>query len=158
MKRGGFTLIEALMAVVLVGLAIAALVGANIAFTSANGLGAELSTAEFLIEQIRELTATLPVIDPQTEIAVFGPEEAGSSSYDDIDDFNGASFCPPIARDRSTLNDLAAYRQSIQVENVSSTNFEQVVTDHGSSFVRVRVSILLGAKEVSSTQWIRARY
>ena len=53
--EGGFSLIEVLIAILLVGLAIASLVTANSAFTKANSAGTELSTAEFLIEQIREL-------------------------------------------------------------------------------------------------------
>ena len=63
MKKRAFTLIEVLIAIILVGLAIASLLGANIAFTRANGTGAQLSTAEFLIEQIREQTVTTPFAD-----------------------------------------------------------------------------------------------
>ncbi len=156
MNRPGFTLIEALMAVILLGLAIAALVGANTAFTQANGAGSELSTSEFLLEQIRELTTTLPTIDPETE--TFGTEEASFTLYDDVDDFDGKSFCPPIAADRTVLNDFAAYRQTVQVENVSSSNFETVVADGASDFVRVTVNVFLGNRQVSSSRWIRARY
>ena len=85
---GGFTLIEVLIATILVGLAIAALLGANSSFTMANGVGTDMSTAEFLAEQIRELTAMLPVVDPDTKTA-FDTPEASWTSYDDVDDFNG---------------------------------------------------------------------
>ena len=74
--KNGFSLIEVLIAVLIVGLAIVSLVAANGAFTMANGAGADLSTAEFLFEQIRELTAPLPVIDPQTGTSTFGSETA----------------------------------------------------------------------------------
>jgi prepilin-type N-terminal cleavage/methylation domain-containing protein len=158
MKRGGFSLIEVLIAVVLVGLAIASLVAANTAFTMANGAGADLSTAEFLIEQIRELTAKFPVIDPQTETATFGAEETGLSGYDDLDDFDCKTFSPPISADKSVLNDFSAYSQQITVTNVSASNFEQVVADHSSSFVKVTVTVFLNAKEISSASWLRARY
>ena len=50
----GFSLIEVLIGILLVGLAIASLVAASNAFTRANGAGVNLSTAEFLIEQIRD--------------------------------------------------------------------------------------------------------
>ena len=50
MRKQGFTLIEVLVAVVLIGLAIASLVAANSSFTRANGAGVNLSTAEFGIE------------------------------------------------------------------------------------------------------------
>ena len=158
MKINGFTLIEVLFAILLVGLAIASLVGANAAFTRANGAGADLSTAEFLLEQVKELMAALPVIDPETETTTFGPEEASLAAYDDLDDFDGASFSPPISADKTTLTDFAAFTQQITVENVSASNFELVVADHSTAFVRVTVKVLMNSTEISSTSWIRARY
>ena len=157
--RSGFSIIEVLIAILLVGLAIASLVAANGALTKANGAGTELSTAEFLVEQIRELTALLPVVDPETEDAIFGPEGTEAlAGYDDLDDFDGASFSPPIGADRNALNDLAAYSQQITVENVNASDFEQVVSDHGSNFVRVTVKVSLNSKGISSASWLRARF
>lgn len=157
--KSGFTLIEVLIAVLLVGLAIASLVAANSAFTKANGAGTDLSTAEFIIGQIRELTMLLPVIDPQSEVSTFGPESGETlADYDDLDDFNGATFSPPIDIDRNILNNFAAFYQQITVENVSASNFEQVVANHSSSFVRVTVSVYLNSRKISSASWLRARY
>jgi len=158
MKKAGFSLVEVLIAVILVGLAIAALVVASNSFTIANSAGTDLSTAEFLVEQIRELTALLPVIDPQTGTDTFGPEEANLAGYDDLDDFDGATFSPPIGANRELLNDFAAFSQHVTVENVNPTDFEQVVSDHSSHFVRVTAKVFLNTKEISSTSWIRARY
>ncbi len=154
----GFSLIEVLIATILVGLAITALLVASGSLTIANGASTDLSTAEFLVEQIRELTALLPVVDPQTGIAVFGPEETDLAYYDDLDDFDGASFSPPIDANRNVLNNFAAFSQIVLVENVNPSNFNQVVGDHSTSFVRVTVTVVLNAKEISSTSWIRARY
>ena len=158
MKKGGFTLVEVLIAVILVGLAIASLVGANGAFTKASGIGVDLSTAEFLIEQIRELTVLLPVVDPQTGTSTFGSEEGTLADYDDLDDFDGKNFCPPISAGREVLNSFAAFSQQITVENVSAADFEQVVSDHSSSFIRVSVKVLLNSKGISSASWIRTLY
>jgi prepilin-type N-terminal cleavage/methylation domain-containing protein len=155
----GFSLIEVLIAILLVGLAIASLVTANIAFTKANGAGTELSTAEFLIEQMRELSVLLLVIDPDTGISTFGPEAGETlADYDDLDDFDSASFSPPIDADRNPLNDLAAFSQQVTVENVNASDFEQVVSDHSSYFVRVTAKVFLNSREISSTRWLRARY
>ncbi len=162
--EGGFSLIEVLVAIVLVGIAIASLVAANISFTKANAAGTELSTAEFLLEQIKELTVMLPVIDPNTGMSTFGPEadETVLADYDDLDDFDGLAFSPPISADRATLNDFAAFTQQVTVENVSATNFEQVVADHSSAnpqyFFRVTVKVLLNSKQVVSADWVRASY
>ena len=157
--KSGFSLIEVLIAVLLVGLAIASLVAANGAFTKANGAGTDLSTAEFIIGQIRELTMLLPVIDPQTELATFGPESGETlAGYDDLDDFNGATFSPPINAERTPLTKLSAFYQQITVENVNASNFEDVVANHNSSFVRVTVSVYLNSRKISSASWLRARY
>ncbi len=136
--ENAFSLIEVLIAIILVGLAIASLVAANSAFTKANSAGTNLSTAEFLLEQIRELTVM--------------------TGYDDLDDFDGASFSPPISADGNDLDDLAAFSQQITVENLSAANFEQVVPDHSSDFVRVTVKVFLNSREISSASWIRAGY
>lgn len=161
--HGGFSLIEALFAIILVGLAVASLLAANSAFTKANGAGTDLSTAEFLVEQIRELTALLPVVEPGTpddEVDIFGPEadEILATDYDDLNDFDDKNFSPPIDAGRSSLSDLAAFSQQVTVENVNASNFEQVVADHSSFFVRVTVKVYLNAKEISSASWLRARY
>ncbi len=155
----GFSLVEVLIAILLVGFAIASLVAANATFTMANGAGADLSTAEFLVEQIRELTVLLPVIDPESTVWTFGPEGGETlAGYDDLDDFDNASFSPPIGADRSALNNLAAYRQQVTVENVSASNFEQVEADTASSFVRITVKVFLNSKQISSASWLRAEY
>jgi prepilin-type N-terminal cleavage/methylation domain-containing protein len=154
----GFTLLECLLAVLLVGMAVTALVAANGSFTRVNGEAAELSTAEFLIEQIRELTDLVAVVDPESEDAFFGAEEGSVNNYDDVDDFDNAVFNPPITADRQVLNDFKAYTQTVTVQNISPSNFENVVADHGSDFVRVTVSISLNGQEVTSASWIRANY
>ena len=157
--NNGFTFIEVLIATLLVGLAIASLMVANRAFTTANDVGTDLSTAEFLVEQIKELTALLPVIDPLTGTTTFGPESGENlASYDDLDDFDGASYSPPINADRSVLNDYANFSQQVTVENVSDSNFEQVVTDHSSYFVRITVSVYQNSQLITSASWLRARY
>ena len=154
----GFTLIEIMIATILVGLAVTALVVANNAFTQSNGASVELSTAEFLIEQIRELTTLVAVRDPQTTTITFGPEESSVANYDDLDDFDSASFSPPINITRSQLNDLSAYTQRITVQNVNASNFEQVVSDHSSPFVRITVDILYNSRQISTASWLRTVY
>ena len=158
--EGGFSFIEVLIAIILVGIAIASLLAANSSFTKANAAGTELSTAEFLLEQIKELTVMLPAVDPNNGMLTFGPEadEIILADYDDLDDFDGVAFSPPISADRATLSGFAAYTQHITVENVSAGNFEQVVLDHSSYFVRVTAKVFFNSKQVVSADWVRASY
>ena len=136
--KNGFTLIEVLIAVILVGLAIAALLTASGSFTMANGAGADLSTAEFLAEQIRERTALM--------------------SYNSLPTLDEQLYSPPIDADGQPLNNFVAWSQRVIVENVSIGNFEQVVDDGTSDFLRITVRVLLDSKEISSASWIRAQY
>jgi len=138
--NSGFSLIEVLIAIILVGLAIVSLVAANSSFTKANAAGTELSTAEFLIEQVRERSISV--------------------NYDDLyglEHFDDVTFSPPINADGESLNDFAAFSQQITVENVNAANFEQVVA-YDSSFIRVTAKVFLNSREISSASWIRARY
>lgn len=163
MKRGylkaGFTLVELLIAAMLMGFAIAALLASNSAFSKANAGGINLSTAEFLIEEIRELTACLDVVDPESGTGTWGTEtdESSVASYDDLDDFDGAILSPPIDVSCNQLSDFSAFSQQITVENVFPGQFQTVVADHSSDFVRVTVTVLLNNKQVDSANWIRAR-
>ncbi len=136
--KNAFSLIEVLIAVMFVGLAIAALLAGNSAFTQANSVANDLSTAEFLTEQIRECTALF--------------------NYANLHAFDDVSYCPPRDAKGDVLNDLAAFTQEITVENVSDTNFTQVVADNSSHFIRITVKICRSTKEISSTSWLRAQY
>lgn len=161
----GFSLLEVLIATLLVGLSIAALVVANGSFSMANVTGADLSTAEFLAEQIRELTTMLPVVDPAvTNWTALGPEsgETAVAAYDDVDDFHGfdsATLGAPISAQRTTLSDLAAFRQQVTVQKVNPSNFNETWADNAASnFARVTVTILQNGRLINSASWIRARY
>jgi len=155
-KRFGFTLIEVLISTILIGLAISALLAANGSSTRINGAGVDMTTAEFLLEQIRELTAVLPVIDP-TDAETFGPEELNLVDYDDIYDFNSVTpLCPPIDATRASLAAFGTFSQQISVENVSANDFGQ--PDPNGPFTRVTVSVRQNGTEVCNASWIRAQY
>jgi prepilin-type N-terminal cleavage/methylation domain-containing protein len=164
---GGFTLIEVLIATVLIGLSIAALVGANGSFSMANVSGADLSTAEFLVEQIRELTTMLPLVDPTVPSGPWtlsGPQGGETvASYNDVSDFksfDSATLGAPIDAQRNPLTALAAFQQKVTVQKVSKSNFDQTLadTDLTSNFARVTVTILQNGRQIISASWIRARY
>jgi prepilin-type N-terminal cleavage/methylation domain-containing protein len=162
-RSKGFSLVEVLIATVLVGLALAALVAANSSFTMANDAGSDLSTAEFLIEQIREMTTMFQVAEPNTATEnwiVLGPEAGETlSTYDDLDDFDGSSFCPPINANRVPLTTYAHFSQQIKVEKLNPSDFTEVWADNTTSnFVRVTVTVSLNGQPIASTNWVRAKY
>jgi hypothetical protein len=152
------TLVEVLMATVLIGVALSAMVGANGYVTQVNRSGNDLSIAESLLEHIKERTETLPVVDPVTSNAQFGPEEGSWTEFDDPDDFDGANFCPPIDARGNIMNQWSTFSQEIVVQNVQANDLTTPVVDLGSNFYRVTVTILHQQKEVTSATWIRCFY
>lgn len=132
-QRNGFTLIEALIALVLLALAITSLLVANGSFSSANGAGLELSTAEFLIEQIREQTIATPFANLATN-------------------FNNKTFSPPHDSQGNTLSGYPGYSQKITVQSANSFG-------PSADFYTITVSIYLNNNElISSASWLRANY
>lgn len=136
-KSDGFTLIEALFATMLLGLVIVALAAASGAFTMANGYGVDLSTAEFLAEEMRELTAN---IDVDTLL----------TSYD------GQTYNPPLDVSGTAMSDFGEFSQQVDIDYVQSGNFDNTVVGP-TDFVRLTVTITKAGQPVSSTSWIRAQ-
>ena len=139
MQRRGFTLIEALIAILLVGIAIAALVVSNQSFTIANGAGLQLSTAEFLIEQIREQTAEMSFT------ALVG---AG---------LNGQVYLPPHDSKGNNLTAYPGYSQRITAQYVNASDL-RTPSESATPFYRVTVEIRLNNETLSSASWLRADY
>jgi prepilin-type N-terminal cleavage/methylation domain-containing protein len=154
--RSGFTLIEALVATVLIGVSIAALIASNVSHTQANAHGMYTSTAEFLIEEIRAMTMPLDFVEPDEIPDTFGPDngEVDVGDYDDLDDFDGVTFSPPVDVSGNALNDFSEYSQVVTVKSVNPADFTSAVDDFDSSIVRMSVSIVMNGKEVGSTSWL----
>lgn len=136
--RNGLTIIEVLIAIMLIGVEVAGLVAANGSLTQLNGAGVELSTAEFLIEQVRERTA--------------GMEFASLNSLD------SRCYGPPQDATGIELADYSNYEQQIRVKHV--TNDDLTVLDNTgiSDYIRISVDIVREDRIVSSGSWIRAKY
>lgn len=105
-SAGGFTLIEAALATVIVGVGVVAMVEAQQAFIKSNMWSSHAATGTFLANELREMTRHLPKHDPVTglfndEDAEGNPvltgwgREAGEvlvTDFDDLDDFDGVVF------------------------------------------------------------------
>ena len=129
----GFTLVEALIAMVILGLAISALLVANRSFSTTNARGLELSTAEFLIEQVRERSVSTPF--------------AGLGTL-------SGSFSPPHDSQGVALTNYPAYRQTVTVvQDANGFGFGP-----SEDFRTVKVDIYLNSELVSSASWLRANY
>ncbi|MEN8128229.1 MAG: prepilin-type N-terminal cleavage/methylation domain-containing protein [Planctomycetota bacterium] len=136
-NNAGFTLIEALFATMLLALVIAALVAASGAFTMANGYGVDLSTAEFLIEEVHERTAS-----------------ADANSL--LTNYDGQIFSPPVDVSGAAMTDFSEFEQQVEIDYVESGNFSNTVTGP-TDFIRVTVTVTKNGMPISSTSWVRAK-
>lgn len=98
---GGFTLIEAAMATVIIGVGVLAMIDAQTAFIRANLWSNHAASATFLANEIREYTRKLPRHDPVSGLSIdggslygWGPDEGEVTvdDFDDLDDFDGLAF------------------------------------------------------------------
>ena len=103
--RRGFTLLETMMALVIIGVGVLAFVDAQAAFQSSNNWSSRSATGMLLANEIRELTKRLPRHDPVTGLTVadvngapsavgWGTEtgEIAIDDFDDLDDLDGMVF------------------------------------------------------------------
>ena len=118
-RARGFTLQEASLAIVIVGIAFVASMELFAACTRENQHAARVTTAQFLAANIQEMTASLPLKDPFYAASNFGPEPGeNETNYNDLDDFDGESFCPPFDSTRAAVTDLGQYTQVVHVMHV----------------------------------------
>ena len=96
------------------------------------GMGLELSTSEFLIEQIREATAATPF----SQLA---------------SNFNNKTFFPPRDSLGNVLANYPGYSQKITVGNLISFG-------PSTDFYKITVEIYLNGSVINSASWIRANY
>ncbi len=96
--RRGFTLIEASLTMIIIGVGVIAMVEAQQAFLVSNAWSSQSATGSFLANEIREMTRFMPRHDPVTGLSLgdeglsgWGPEtgEVVIWDYDDLDDFDG---------------------------------------------------------------------
>jgi hypothetical protein len=101
-RGSGFTLIEAALATVIVGVGVLAMVDAQQAFIKTNTWSSHAASGTFLANEIREMTRNLPKHDPVVGLSLddggvltgWGPNAAefGLEDFDDLDDFDGITF------------------------------------------------------------------
>jgi len=136
----GFTLIEAAMVTVIVGVGVVAMLQLLAAGTVSNSEGTELTTAINLANNIREMSLGLAYYDP-TDMAKNPPvytwdtREATVKDYDNIMDLDGTvdtwndpkdgatgyqKFQPPLDVRRNTIDTYKDWAQWVKVETVSA--------------------------------------
>ena len=156
--RRGFTLIEAALATVIIGVGVLAMISAQQAFHQKNQWSTNATIAMRLGNEIREMTLNLPPYDPVTGKSNWGPEanESALEDYDDLDDFDGedgegtvfsaALGNGPVNARREVIPNMDGWSQTVLVSNVDPMSITENASNatpnaHVSDFLRVEVIV-----------------
>ena len=157
-SRPGFTLIEAALAIVIVGTGCVAAMMLFAAVSQQNRTARRLTVASQLARHVEEAMAHLPFDDPVTRGATFGPE-AGETlgGFNDLDDFDALVASPPVDALRRPIPELGQYAQRVDVVPVDA----DTLAEGGAGAVRVDVTVTWRRdpaepeSAVAATSWYR---
>jgi Tfp pilus assembly protein PilV len=169
----GFTLIEAAMVTVIVGVGVMSMLQLLAAGSAENGDAARMTTAMTLANNVREMSLALAFYDPQQNPAVaprvWDSREATPDVYDNVMDLDGPvdtwdkpeqangwqKFSPPRDGTRKTISGYTNWAQYVKVENVSRDDLTtRLPHDPDTEVVRVTAKITKDEVEVYRSSWL----
>ncbi|HEV2296366.1 MAG TPA: hypothetical protein VGR35_21160 [Tepidisphaeraceae bacterium] len=131
--RRGFTLIEAAMATVIIGVGVLALVELLAAGTVSNVRGTEMTTGINLAKNIRELTL--------------------QKTFAELPAMHNASYNPPIDSREVALANMSDWTQVVKVESVDPDLLTTPLPDFTPHAVRVTATINRNGRKVCDLMW-----
>ncbi len=151
----GFTLVEAVMSMLIVGLMLVAALNTVGASKIAQSRNAEQNLGPMLAEDL--LTEILgQVYEEPDDTPEFGREsEPGGdrNDWDDVDDYNGWSASPPQNKDGTDIPDLAGWGRSVTVVFVNPGLVDTSASDIGHK--RIHVTVTHNGRVVSELWGLR---
>ena len=153
-RRGAFTLIEAMIVMMIVGLGVTAMLELLASGTVANVEGTELTTAVNLANNVREIALDLEFRDPQDPDR-WSTRESSIAAYDDVLDLDHCNFSPPLDVNRLPMGQYEGWTQKVRVRSVDPdalTREAAHITDE--PIQRVTVTITHGGRTVYQTSWL----
>jgi Tfp pilus assembly protein PilV len=136
-RRGGFTLIEAAMTTVIIGMGVMAMMQLIASGTMNNIQSFEMTTGVNVAKAIREVTL--------------------QKTMAQIIAMNNTTHDPPWDSRSQGMSNLAGWQQSIKVQSVNPDNLTQNITDSDPSAVRVTVSVTHNGEKAAELSWYTFR-
>lgn len=156
--RGGFSLIEAAVATVLIGLGVVALMTTVQSNIQTVDNSATIAQAVLLCGEIREWTMRLPFTDPQTPDNSPGSDEGDPQvALDDLDDLMGVTFSPPRDAHGLAIADMTGWSQAITLTWRDPVDLESILTAGSSNIVHVKVDISYQNSQIFSTGYFMTK-
>ena len=131
--RTGFTLIEAAMTTVIIGLGVVSMMRLLAAGTVSNLEGTELTTGINLAKSIRELGL--------------------QKSMAEVIAMNGVSHQPPWDSSGAAISSMSNWKQTIAVSAVDPNRLTTTIIDSTPAVVRVTVTVTHNNRTVGSASW-----
>jgi Tfp pilus assembly protein PilV len=157
-RRRGFTLMEASLVTVVIGVGVVAMLQLLAAGTMANGYSNEQTTAVNLANNIHEIALSLPFYDPDTvpgTTPAWSTPEAGNTAFDDVLDLDGKTFNPPIDVNRNSIANASNWTQQVSVKSVGGDQMTSVRPNTTAEpTAQVTVTILHNNKAVYQMSWV----
>ena len=158
--RWGLSYVEVMLATVIMSVLLVAAVrlfanlGRSALHTSDAAAAATLAVE--MIEEIRRL----PYKDPYAA-AQFGPGDgetgAGRTGFDDIDDYDNWSACPPEDRSGQSFSQYPRLTRAVNVRYVEADDFTQASGTSDEGFKEIIVTISTSDRVVAQQSYILAR-
>jgi type II secretory pathway pseudopilin PulG len=163
----GFTLIESALATVIVGVGVVAVMQLFAGLTQQNRLANRQTVALHLANNLQEITNSLAFAS-SAAATTFGPEAgesirggSGTTPFDDVDDFNGQVFSPPIDSLRQPVAALSQFRQRVTVTQVDPNKLTLAGANTDARRITVRVTFQVtptaAEEDVYTVSWLRMR-
>jgi prepilin-type N-terminal cleavage/methylation domain-containing protein len=131
--RRGFTLIEAMLTTIIVGVAFTAMLQLLAVGTVNNLKAGELTTGVSLARNIREYTL--------------------NTKYANLPALNNVSYSPPKDSRGVAISSLSGWQQKITVQSVNPDNIQQDILDATPDAVRVTVVVNHNSQKVCDLTW-----
>lgn len=131
--RRGFTLIEAAMATVIIGVGVLALIELLAAGTVSNVRGAEQTTAINMAKNIREL--------------------ALQKTFPELQDMHNITHGPPVDSRGEPLSGMAGWSQQVKVESIDPNRLTVPLPDASPHAVRVTATVIRNSRTVCELSW-----
>jgi type II secretory pathway pseudopilin PulG len=152
-----FTYVEVMLATIVVGVAVPALLLLVGSTTKLNASSQQYTTALMLANQMHEMMSSLPFNDPLSGTHTGGPNagEGLVGQYDDVQDFDGLSVSPPIDANRQGMDGMDNWRQSVAVQLLGNSQGKllgSVTGDTAAIVERVRVTV--SYRTPGGSQWV----
>jgi type II secretory pathway pseudopilin PulG len=152
----GFTLIEASLTTIIVGVAFLAMLQLFATGTKVQATDIQLTSGLSLIKNVHEMALGLAFRSASTP-AVWGldadDDPNSPADWDDINDLAGQTFDPPIDGGGHPIADMDGWKQTIQVRNVDPNGLETLLPNGSSNAVQFTVIVTHGTAEVSRLSW-----